>query len=608
MMFPKRRFGVFLLAALASPSSAADDLIRIDSGVSGHIHPALAVTAKGTLIAVYCRSEYKPYLITRSTDGGKTWSKPAAFPHTTEDKIYPGSLTTLADGRIVHAWNLWFPVDEKTQSRHVAYSVSSDEGLTWSPPKKLAKNKDPGVESVIRHPFVELSPTEWLLSLMDRTVVYNPKTGEESPFGDGRNHGLVPFVRTVDGALLSGKGLRSTDGGKSWIAIKPFPDVSTQGWRHEMIGLKNGVVLASQIIGPGVGGEKIQFVLSRDGGRTWAVEHPMEFYDPGRPIGGRACPRTVEVNEQAIGTIFYDTDAGQPGGSGLFFRISAKPAIREPLVIDLWPGKPADDDAARIGAEHFRDLIVDDKPYRVDGKPTKWLTNVTKPQIHIYRPTKPNTGVAMLICPGGGYHNLGWDVEGTEIAEWLNDRGITGIILKYRCPRRPADEKGVPPIGPLKDAQRSVSLVRSRAREWGLDPNKIGMVGFSAGGHLVGATCTNFEKRAYEPIDEVDKISCRPDFGIMCYSGYFQVKDGLSPTVKTPRETPPLMFVHATDDAISDVEHSVAFYLALKRAKLDVAMHLYATGGHGFGVRPGSPCHSWTGLAIEWLRTKAILK
>jgi len=284
-------------------------------------------------------------------------------------------------------------------------------------------------------------------------------------------------------------------------------------------------------------------------------------------------------------------------------------AAAEPLVVDVWPGKPADDNAAKIGKEHFRDLIVNGKPYTVDGKPTKWLTNVTKPTLTIYKPAREkNTGVAMLICPGGGYHNLGWDVEGTEIAEWLNSIGITGIILKYRCPRRPGDAQGVPPAGPLKDAQRAVSLVRSRAKEFGVDANKIGMVGFSAGGHLVGATCTNFEKRSYEAIDDVDRVSCRPDFGIMCYSGYFKVGDGLTPTVKTPKGTPPLFFVHASDDTVSEVEHSVAFYLALKRAKIDCEMQIFAAGGHGFGVRPGSPCHGWTRTCIDWLKNRGILK
>jgi len=288
----------------------------------------------------------------------------------------------------------------------------------------------------------------------------------------------------------------------------------------------------------------------------------------------------------------------------------ASPAVAadKPLVVDVWPGKPADDDPAKIGEEKFRELIVNGKPYEVDGKPTKWLTNVTNPTLTVYRPAKvKDTGVAMLICPGGGYHNLAWDVEGTEIAEWLNSIGVTGIILKYRCPRRPGDEKNVPPAGPLKDAQRAVSLVRSKAKEWGIDPNRIGMVGFSAGGHLVGSTCTRFEDRTYAPTDDIDKISCRPDFGIMCYSGYFKVNDGLSPTVKTPKETPPLFFVHASDDTVSDVEHSVTFYLALKRAKIDAEMQIFATGGHGFGVRPGSPCFGWTRTATDWMRTRGIL-
>jgi hypothetical protein len=293
--------------------------VRIDSGVSGHIHPALCLTPKGTLVAVYCRSEYKPYLLTRSTDGGKTWSQPSLFPHTTATQVYPGSLTTLADGRLVHAWNVWYADGDKAKSRHVAYSVSSDDGVTWSEPRNLARSRD-NSHSVIRHPVVELGPTAWLLPLMDRTVVYNPQTHEESPFGDGRNHGLVPIVRTAKGTLISGKGLRSTDGGKTWQDVKPFPDVATQGWRHEMLALKNGYVLASQIVGPGVGGEKIRFVLSRNDGRTWDLEHPVEFYNPGRAIGGRACPRSVERDGQTLGTIFYDIDAKQPGGAGVFFR------------------------------------------------------------------------------------------------------------------------------------------------------------------------------------------------------------------------------------------------------------------------------------------------
>lgn len=290
---------------------------------------------------------------------------------------------------------------------------------------------------------------------------------------------------------------------------------------------------------------------------------------------------------------------------------SAEAPDDKPLVVDIWPGKPPGD-VGISGEEKFRELIVKDKPYTVAGKPTRWLTNVTKPTLTIYRPAKDkDTGVAMLICPGGGYHNLGWDVEGEEVAAWLNSIGVTGIILKYRCPRREGDVKGEPPAGPLKDAQRAVSLVRSRAKEWGIDPNKIGMVGFSAGGHLVGATATNFAKRTYEALDDIDKVSCRPDFAIMLYSGYFKVKDKeeLSPTIPVEKGTPPLFLVHATDDPISDVEHSVTMYLAMKRAGVSAELHVYATGGHGFGVRDvNQPCVTWTERCTEWLSKLGFLK
>lgn len=279
------------------------------------------------------------------------------------------------------------------------------------------------------------------------------------------------------------------------------------------------------------------------------------------------------------------------------------------LVLDLWPGKPPDD-AGIPGEEKWLDLKVNGKSYEVAGKPTHWRTNVSKPTLTVYRPPKDrDTGVSMLICPGGGYHNLGWDVEGEEIAAWLTVNGITGIILKYRCPRRANDVKGEPPIGPLKDAQRAVSLVRSKSKEWGIDPAKIGMVGFSAGGHLVGATATNFATRAYAAVDDVDQVSCRPDFAVMLYSGYFKVKDELSPTiVREPAGAPPMFLVHATDDPVSNVEHSVTMYTAMKRAGVPVEMHVYATGGHGFGVRRvGHPCVGWAQACLDWLRSRGIL-
>jgi acetyl esterase/lipase len=202
-------------------------------------------------------------------------------------------------------------------------------------------------------------------------------------------------------------------------------------------------------------------------------------------------------------------------------------------------------------------------------------------------------------------------VEGEEVAQWLTSIGVTGIILKYRVPRRPGDIKGEPAPGPLKDAQRAVSLVRSKAREWGIDPKRIGMIGFSAGGHLVAATVTSFDKRSYEPIDAIDQISCRPDFGIMAYSGYLKQKDRdeLAPGLCIPAATPPLFLVHASDDPISTVDHSVIMYLALKRAGVSTELHVYASGGHGFGVRPSDqPCSTWTARCADWLRNRGVLK
>ena len=215
------------------------------------------------------------------------------------------------------------------------------------------------------------------------------------------------------------------------------------------------------------------------------------------------------------------------------------------------------------------------------------------------------------VCPGGGYWNLAWDLEGTEVAAWLNSIGMTGIVLKYRVPRRPGQPEKLPASLPLLDAQRAVSLVRTHAGEWGIDPMRIGMVGFSAGGHLAIATATNFDRRGYEPIDDIDKVSCRPDFVVPVYSGYF-VENGthsLVPSIRIPDGTPPVLLVHASDDHVSDVENSVLMYLALKRAGVSAELHVYAQGGHGFGVRRTSkPCSTWTDACVAWLRAQGILK
>ncbi len=281
------------------------------------------------------------------------------------------------------------------------------------------------------------------------------------------------------------------------------------------------------------------------------------------------------------------------------------------LVVEIWPGK-VPDESGNIGPEKFlMSPKLDHKQVEVT-ETTQMVTGVTKPTITIHRPAKDKeTGTAMLICPGGGYWNLYWQLEGEEVAAWLNSLGVTGIILKYRVPRRPDEPKGEPARRPLQDAQRALSLVRSKGREWGIAPQRIGMVGFSAGGHLAIATATSFDKRTYEPIDDVDKVSCRPDFAVAVYSGYLKVadKDELAPGIRIPPETPPIFLAHGGDDIVSPPEHSVLMYLALKRAGVPAELHIYATATHDFGVRASDhPCSTWTESCANWLRHQGLLK
>jgi acetyl esterase/lipase len=280
----------------------------------------------------------------------------------------------------------------------------------------------------------------------------------------------------------------------------------------------------------------------------------------------------------------------------------------EPLVVDVWPGKTPGD----IGIKGQETIRMLESP--LAGQ-TKLVTNVTKPTLTIYQaPREKNTGTAMIICPGGGYWNLFWEIEGEEVAAWLNAQGMTGIILKYRCPRRPGEEPTEPPLGPQLDAQRAMSLVRARASEWRIDPKRLGMVGFSAGGHLVLATATGFGKRLYEPIDAVDKVSCRPDFAVACYSGYLKLKDKdqLRPDLVIPPDTPPVFLAHSSDDNTSYggsiPEHSAFMYIALKRAGVPTELHIFASGDHGFGVRQNDTLpSSWTNLCVKWLRSQGLL-
>lgn len=283
----------------------------------------------------------------------------------------------------------------------------------------------------------------------------------------------------------------------------------------------------------------------------------------------------------------------------LLAAVSLARTAEKPEVLDVWPGKPPGETKA-IGEEKM-----------VESKGVKRISNVSKPTLTIYRPAKDkDTGAAVVICPGGGYNILAWDLEGTEVAEWLNSIGVTGIILKYRVPRRPDQAKDKPPLGPLQDAQRALSLVRSKAKEWHLDPKRIGILGFSAGGHLATSASTNFDKRSYEAMDDIDKIDCRPDFAILVYPAYLVTRDKkeLNTDIRARKECPPMFFAHAGNDGVP-AENSIRTYLALKEAKVPAELHIYATGGHGFGLRPSNnPCSTWPKSCEAWLRSQGVLK
>jgi acetyl esterase/lipase len=283
-----------------------------------------------------------------------------------------------------------------------------------------------------------------------------------------------------------------------------------------------------------------------------------------------------------------------------------------PLVVEVWPGE-VPDETGEIGAEKVRMSPARPDRTRVEvNEPTRLITNVTRPTLTVYRPAaEKDTGTAMLICPGGGYWDLYWELEGEEVAAWLNSLGMTGIILKYRVPRRRDEPRGVPARRPLQDAQRAVSLVRSKAERWGVHPRRIGIVGFSAGGHLAIATATSFDRRTYDRVDAVDTVSCRPDFAIGVYSGYLKAKekDELAEGLKVPDGTPPIFLAHGGEDPISSPEHSVFMYLGLKRAGVPAELHIYASATHDFGVRKTShPYSTWTDSCAKWLRHQGLFE
>jgi acetyl esterase/lipase len=243
----------------------------------------------------------------------------------------------------------------------------------------------------------------------------------------------------------------------------------------------------------------------------------------------------------------------------------------------------------------------------IAGRPLVRLGNVSSPTLTLYTPPGKNTGAAVVVFPGGGYRILAIDLEGTEVCDWLTSSGITCVLLKYRVPDTGPYPKSA---AALQDAQRALGIVRSHAEEWHIDPQRIGVLGFSAGAHLAAALSTHFETRLYDPIDAADTLICRPDFAVIVYPGYLAIaEESFAPNseIRATDKTPPSFIVQAEDDPVH-VENATVYFLALKNAKVPAELHIYAQGGHGYGLRRTPlPVTAWPQLAETWLRTIQVL-
>lgn len=300
--------------------------------------------------------------------------------------------------------------------------------------------------------------------------------------------------------------------------------------------------------------------------------------------------------------------------------------------VPIWPG--AAPNPQPVAGPEFAE--TSGKDFHPGGRPAIAVSNVTRPTMTVYSPKGKNTGAAVVVFPGGGYQGLAIDLEGEEVCDWLTPKGITCVLLKYRVTDvGPYPKSGPYPESPmaLQDAQRTVGLVRFHAADWHIDPHKIGVLGFSSGGHLSAAISTHFAKRLYLPVDAADKESCRPDFAVPIYPGHLSLsaaewdaKQGarkfvvphpanadpqlaLNPEVPVTSQTPPTFLLQAEDDHVDNVDDSLSYYIALKKAGVPAEMHLYAHGGHAFGLRRTKfPITAWPQLVETWLRTIGMIR
>jgi len=276
----------------------------------------------------------------------------------------------------------------------------------------------------------------------------------------------------------------------------------------------------------------------------------------------------------------------------------------------VWPGTPPDAQPMP-GPET---MTVRSEP--VGGRPWLAVTNVAVPTMTVYPPRGRNTGAAVVVFPGGGFEVLAIDLEGTEICDWLTARGITCVLLKYRVPSATYDwhcrcrpHNFALSLSSLQDAQRTLRLVRFHARAWHVDPHKVGVIGFSAGGYLVAEASTNYARKLYPPVDAADRERARPDFALAIYPGHLTRGDGkLNPNVPVTADTPPTFILQAGDDNVDGVQQALVYYTALQAAGVPAELHLYAHGGHAFGLRrTDQPITAWTDLADTWLRTIGVV-
>jgi acetyl esterase/lipase len=281
----------------------------------------------------------------------------------------------------------------------------------------------------------------------------------------------------------------------------------------------------------------------------------------------------------------------------------AAPAFSQ-TTMPLWPGTPPGTPNVATGQQEQDTTKPTDN--MIAGKRVARIGFVSKPTLAFYpAPAAKNTGAAVVVFPGGGYQILAYDLEGTEVCDWLNRIGVNCVLVKYRVPNAGPFPKYTQD---LADAQRAVRLVRQHATEWQIDRHRVGVLGFSAGGHLVAVLGAHASDPVYPPIDVADKLDARPDFTLLIYPGTLELDDthNLRPEVKPVALTPPSFLVQAEDDPVK-VENAWVYYEALKQAKIPAEMHLFANGGHGYGLRATRlPITHWPDLAATWLHTLGI--